>query len=128
MKLSKEDLEEKRLKIIEETKKIIDSGTIEIGENSYAIQKMDFRKARKVYTYFTSIQMNLTVGNYLFMETPEFSEVEKLICQYIDFNKSSINAIGIDKHFNEHRNDYDPLMTTCMTVFSYDFIPGVAGQ
>jgi len=128
MKLSKEDLEEKRLKILEETKKIIDSGTIEIGENSYTIQKMDFRKGRKVFTYFTSIQMNLTVGNYLFMQTPEFAEVEELICQYIDFNKSSIKAIGIDKHFGDNMKDYDPLMQTCLTVFSFPFLPGVNGK
>jgi hypothetical protein len=119
---------QEKSKVIEETEKLINDGYFEIGENKYTINKMPFRKGRKVYTYFTSIQKKIQESNFDFMETDKFLEIEEAICKYIDYNGSSIYAINTEKHFEKYPSDYDNFIITSLMIFSYPFIAGLSGK
>jgi hypothetical protein len=121
-------MQDQTSKVIEETKKLVDDGFFEIGARKYTINKVPFRKARKIYTYFSSIQEQIQKSNFEFMESDRFLEVEGLICKYIDYNSSSLFAIGIEKHFEKYPSDYDKFIITSLMVFSFPFIQGLNGE
>jgi len=104
-------------------KNVYEDSELEIhGGRKYQFLKMTHKNRRKVFAFFTKVQMQISMGDYSFMDTPEFDAVEKVMHLSITFEGS-----GLDKltdHWERYPEDYVMLTVTALQVMSYPFLAG----
>jgi len=102
---------QKLLKIIH------DSKVAEINGRSYEIMAFTHKKRTKIWAYFSSVNQLMELGDFGFMDTPKFREIELLIFENTIFEKNKLSEI----HFEKYPNDYIEYITTMMGAISYPF-------
>jgi hypothetical protein len=105
-----------------EIKAIHDDGFAEINGREYHFSKMTHGQRRKVFAYYSTVGQMVKSGNYGFMSTPEFAEVEKIVLAKVLFDGVQISKI--EGHFEEYPQDYVTFINTTLTVISYPFFSG----
>ena len=103
-------------------KRCYDDGSIEINDRSYKICKVNHKKRLKIFGYASKIKDKLLSRDLSFLGSDEQLAVEELMFSNITFNDSRL--AGIDNHFEKYGEDYIPLFTTSLSVFSYPFMRG----
>lgn len=88
-----------------------------INGRDYKIAQFNHRKRSKVWAYFSSISPLMELGNFNFMDTPKFREIETLIFENTLFEGSKLSAT----HFETYPQDYIRYVTTMMGAISYPF-------
>lgn len=92
-----------------------------INGNDYHFLSMTHKKRLKVFSYMTSVQNELSSGNFGFMGALEWEGIENIICSHIQFN--GMILAKIPNHWEEHAKDYILLMSMALGVISYPFLP-----
>lgn len=89
----------------------------EINGREYHISIFTHKKRVKVWAYFTSVNVLIENGNYSFMDSNKFNEIEAIIFENTTFEKGKLSA----KHFEKYPLDYVKYITTMMGVITYPF-------
>lgn len=107
---------------LEAVKEIYDDGFVEINGREYHFTPVNHQIRKQIYAYFSHIKEQIAAGDFLFMLSPEFERVEKILWGRILFNGSVIAKR--ENHWEEYPEDYQNLIMTAMSVFSYVFLRG----
>tara|TARA_R100000655_G_scaffold15789_3_gene34812 strand:+ start:14188 stop:14550 length:363 start_codon:yes stop_codon:yes gene_type:complete len=111
--------EEKRDDVV---KGCYEDGSAEINGRSYKFCKVNHKKRLKIFGYASKISKLLNEGNLSFLGSDEQLAIEDLIFSNMTYNDSSLAKI--DNHFEKYGEDYIPLFTMSLSVFSYPFMKG----
>ena len=115
----KEQLEEKREEILKQLEEWSTKSTFNIGDNEYKISKLSHQFRLEVVAIYSQIEANITMGNYGFLMNKDFKEVMKKVDEKILFDNSQISKL--DKHFEDHAEDYLDYVAISLKVISYPF-------
>jgi len=103
-------------------KAVYEDGEAEINGRKYTICKLTHQKRLRVFAYFTEVQSNMERNSMGFMGTPQWAEIEKLICENVMFDGDLL--VRRKGHFDDYPEDYIMFAVTMMGVFSYPFLRG----
>lgn len=104
-------------KIKELFKEIHDDKCAEINGRKYNISNFIHKKRRKVWAYFTSVNILIDSGNYSFMDSDKFLEIETIIFENTTFENCKLST----KHFEKYPQDYINYITAMMGAITYPF-------
>lgn len=116
-------IKEQQDEALAQLRSVYEDGEAEINGRTYKFHKMMHLERRKVFAYQTSVQRQMAVGDFSFLDTIGYSEVEKLMWKNISYDGSLI-AKSPD-HWEDYPEDYMMLVSTAMGVISYPFMRGV---
>jgi len=100
-----------------------EGGEAEINGRKYKFHKMQHVERRKVFAYQSSVQRQMSEGNFSFLDTPAYASVEELMWKNISIDGSLIGKLP--DHWEEFPEDYMMLVSTAMGVMSYPFMRAV---
>lgn len=98
-------------------KAINDDKFAEINGRKYDISIFTHKKRVKVWAYFTSVNVLIENGNYSFMDSDKFNEIEAIIFENTIFENCKLTT----KHFEKYPLDYVKYITTMMGAITYPF-------
>lgn len=107
---------------VSQLKEAYENSSLSINGREYEICQMTHGQRVKVFAYFTSIANDAMNGNFSFMDSDKFKEIEKVIFGMIKFNGDLIKVIN--GHFEEYAEDYIEFIVLSMGVISYPFLRG----
>lgn len=107
---------------VSQLKESFENGSLSINGREYEICKMTHGQRVKVFAYFTSIANDAMGGNFSFMDSDKFNEIEKVIYGLTKFNGDLLKVIN--KHFEDYAEDYIEFIVLAMGVISYPFLRG----
>ena len=107
---------------VSQLKESFENGSLSINGREYEICKMTHGQRVKVFAYFTSIANDAMSGNFSFMDSDKFNEIEKVIYGLTKFNGDLLKVIN--KHFEDYAEDYIEFIVLAMGVISYPFLRG----
>lgn len=96
-----------------------------INGRDYHITTINHGKRRKVFAYFTHIQNDLQRKDLIFMSSPEWAEVERIIDNCVTFEGNLISKIN--GHWEDYPEDYVLFCQTMLGALSYPFLRGLVG-
>jgi len=99
-----------------------DDGSAEINGRSYKFCKISHKKRLKVLGYYSKLKEKLQKSDFSFLGSDEQLDIEELMFSNMTYNDSSLAKI--DNHFEKYGEDYIPLFTMSLAVFSYPFMRG----
>jgi len=103
-------------------KAVYEDGEAEINGRVYTLTKTTHKKRRKIFAFFTSVKE----GDFSFLESKEFEEVEKVISNIILFDGDLLSRLP--DHWETYPEDYILFVSTMMGALSYPFLRGAAGS
>lgn len=106
-------------------KAVHDDKCAEINGREYRLTNLTHFKRRKVFAFFSHIQSDVTRGDFWFMESPEFKEVEKTIDNCVTFDGDLLSKR--QGHWDEYPQDYLLFIQTMLGAISYPFLQGLSG-
>lgn len=112
--------EEKRAAAMAQIRGVYEDGEAEINGRTYKFHKMVHVDRRKVWAFFSSVQHQLSAGNFLFLDSPAYAQVEEVMWKGVSFDGSAISKLR--DHWEEYPEDYMKLVSTAMGVMSYPFL------
>lgn len=107
---------------VAQLKESFENGSLSINGREYEICKMTHSQRVKVFAYFTSIANDAMGGNFAFMDSDKFKEIEKVIYGMTKFDGDLLKVIN--SHFEEYAEDYIEFIVLAMGVISYPFLRG----
>lgn len=110
-------------KALEQIKAVYDDGTALINGREYKFLGTTHIVRRRVFAYFTKIQGQLQQGDFSFLSSAEFEQIEKDINNMVTFNDNLLSKIK--NHWEEFPEDYIPFISTALGVISYPFLRGI---
>ena len=96
-----------------------------INGRDYVITNMNHGQRRKVFAYFTHIQSALSKGDFWFLETTEWADVERTIMKLVTFEGSTLSKRT--NHWDEFPEDYLIFIQSMLPAFSYPFLSALSG-
>lgn len=112
---------------LNQVKAIYDEGVATINGHDYTFNKMTFGERRKVFSFLTTIQRELSVGNYGFLDTKVFKEdIEKVIFRNVTVDGMTLGKKNVFDD-DEYMCDYVMFITNALAVISYPFSTGGNG-
>lgn len=105
-------------------KEAFEKSMFTVNDRDYEICKMTHPQRRKVFAYFTSIMQDANIGNFSFMDSEKFKEIEDLLCSLIKFDGNLIKVLDPNVHFRDYAEDYLEFIVDSMGVISYPFFRG----
>ena len=119
-------VDEKELDPLSKIKEVYDDGFAEINGNKYEFTVMTFAERRSVFAYFSTVQNDVSVSNFGFLDTPKFKEIERIILSRITLDGQSLSK---GKIFDQEKymEDYLFLINIALPVISYPFLKGNFG-
>lgn len=106
-------------------KAVHDDKCATINGRDYNITKINHAKRRKIFAYFTRIQSDLQRGDFWWMESKEWEEVERVVENVVTFDGILLSkATG---HWDEYPGDYILFVQTMLGAISYPFLPESSG-
>lgn len=103
-------------------KAVYDDGVAEINGRSYCFMQMRHEKRRSVFAFYTGVANAIQLGDFSFLDTPNFSFIEKIINDSITLDGSVLSKLS--EHWDKHPEDYIKFITTALAVISYPFLRG----
>lgn len=103
-------------------KAVYDDGVAEINGRSYTFLTMRHEKRRRVFAFYTSVGKDILSGSFAFLDTPNFSNVEKIINDSVMIDGSLISKLP--DHWDTYPEDYITFISTALGVISYPFLRG----
>lgn len=107
---------------ISQLKEAFENNSLSINGREYEICQMTHGQRVKVFAYFTSIANDAMIGNFSFMDSDKFKEIEKVIYGMTKFNGDLLKVVS--GHFEEYAEDYIEFIVLSMGVISYPFLRG----
>ena len=103
-------------------KAVYEDGEAEINGRVYKFLGTTHAKRKKVFAFFSSIQGEITSGNFSFIDAPAFKGVEDTINSIVAFDDSLISKL--ENHWEKYPEDYMKFISVSMGVISYPFLKG----
>jgi hypothetical protein len=120
----KEEVTEKD-QALEMAKAIHEDKCATINGRDYVITNINHFKRRKVFSYFTHVQSDLSRADMWFLESSDYAEVEKVIMSVVTFDGEVLSKRST--HWDEFPEDYILFVQTMLPVISYPFLKGLNG-
>lgn len=118
----KDNATQKKEDPLENVRQCYEDGTAEVNGRSYKFCNINHKKRLKIFGYSSKIKGYLQEANLSFLGSDEQLKIEDLMFSNMTFNDSRLS--GIDNHFDKYGEDYIPLFTMALSVFSYPFMKG----
>ena len=99
---------------------VYEDGEAEVNGRIYKFHKMMHVERRKVFAFQSSVAQQLSAGNFAFLDTPAFAQVEEVMWKNVSFQGSAISKLR--DHWEEYPEDYMKLVSATMGVMSYPFM------
>lgn len=99
---------------------VYEDGEATINGRPYKFHKMQHVERRKVFAFQTSVAGDMQAGNFSFLDSAVYAQVEKVMWDNISFEGSTISKSR--DHWEEFPEDYMMLVSTAMGVMSYPFM------
>lgn len=103
-------------------KAVFEDGEAEINGRVYRFLAMTHKERRKVFAFYTRVQMQVKNKDMSFIDSPEFEAVEAVINKSVTFNDSLLIRLG-DQHWEKYPGDYISFIMTALPVISFPFFP-----
>jgi len=106
-------------------KAVHDDKCAEINGRESHITNINHNKRRKVFACFTHVQSDLQNGDFGFLDSPDWKDVEKTIEGIVTFD-----GVTLDKrpgHWEQYPQDYLMFVQTMLGALSYPFLSGNLG-
>lgn len=107
---------------VSQLKEAYDNSSLPINGREYEICQMTHGQRVKVFAYFTSIANDAMGGNFAFMDSDKFKEIEKVIYGMTKFDGDLLKVTN--SHFEKYAEDYIEFIVLAMGVISYPFLRG----
>lgn len=107
---------------LEQVKAVYDDGFAVIHGREYHFTKMRHQQRRAVFAFSSSIQSEMSRGDFSFLDDPRFKPVEKIIQDAVTFGGDLLSKLP--EHWEEYPEDYITLISVAMGVMSYPFMRG----
>lgn len=115
-------------KQLDQVKAIYEDGVATINGHDYTFNKMTFGERRKVFSFLTTIQSELAVGNFGFLDTKVYKEdIEKVIFRNVTLDGMTLSKKNVFDD-EEYMGDYVTFITNALAVISYPFSKGGSGE
>lgn len=111
---------QKRAAALAQVRAVYEDSEAEINGRKYRFLKMQHTERRKVFAFYSSIQRQINVQDFSFLDTPQFAAVEEVMWKAITFDSALIAKLR--DHWEEVPEDYLQLVTTALGVISYPFL------
>lgn len=116
-------IKEQQDEALAQLRAVYEDGEAEINGRIYKFHKMTHIERRKAFAYQTSVQPEMAVGDFSFLDTLGYAQVEEMMWKNISYEGSLIaKSPG---HWEDYPEDYMMLVSTAMGVMSYPFMRGV---
>jgi len=102
---------------------VYEDGKATINGRDYEIAKMRHKDRRKVFAFFSKIQEDMNRNNFWWLESPEWSDVEKVIESNVLFDGEKL--ANLDTHWDNYPQDYMLFVSTMLGALSYPFLSGI---
>ena len=112
--------EEQRAAALAQVRAVYEDGEAEVNGRKYSLHKMQHMERRKVFAFYSSVQRQTQVGDFSYLDTPQFAAVEQVMWNAISFNGELLSKRR--DHWEEFPEDYLQLVSVSMGVMSYPFI------
>lgn len=103
-------------------KAVFDDKEAVINGRKYKFLKMTHKQRRKVFAFYSRIANRVQVGDFSFLDTPEFDAIEEIVASVVMYEDSLLFILG-DSHWEKYPTDYVTFITTALPVISYPFFP-----
>lgn len=113
-------IEEQRKAALAQIKAIYEDGEAEVNGRPYKLHKMQHMERRKVFAFYSAVQHQMSAGNFSFLDTPGFADVEKIMWSAVSLDGELISKRR--DHWEEYPEDYLTLVPAVMGVMSYPFL------
>ena len=112
-------MQEQREKAMAMVRAVYEDGEAEVNGRTYKFHKMVHVERRKVFAFSTSVQRQVNVQDYSFLDTAAYANVEEVMWANISFEGVTLNKRR--DHWEEYPEDYLNLLSVAMGVMSYPF-------
>jgi hypothetical protein len=102
-----------------------EDGVATINGRDYELTKLTHAKRRKVFAFYSAHAQQIESGNFGFMDSSEFAEIEKVISNVVIFDGDLLSRR--QNHWDEYPEDYLMFITVMLGAISYPFLRGLAG-
>lgn len=106
-------------------KAVHDDKCAEINGREYRLTNLTHFKRRKVFAFFSHIQNDVTRGDFWFIESPEWRDVEEVIENCVTFKGDLLSKR--QNHWDEYPQDYLLFIQTMLGAISYPFLSAMHG-
>lgn len=103
-------------------KAVYDDGEAAINGRVYVFTKMQHKKRRKVFAFYTRVAGQIQANDFSFLDSSDFERVEQVINDAVTYNDSLLSRLG-DSHWEKHPDDYLTFIGMALAVISYPFLP-----
>lgn len=114
--------QEQKKSALAQIKAVYEDQEAEINGRVYKFTGTNHITRRKIFAYFTKIQHELGAGNFSFLASDDFVNIEKLINNMITFDGDLLSKIP--EHWDNYPEDYVKFVNCAMGVISYPFLKG----
>lgn len=111
--------DKKLIKAKEILKAINDDKCAEINGRKYNILNFTHKDRIKIFSYYTTVVVLFENGNFSFLDTDKFQEIESIVFKHTSFE----NSILSENHFEKYQGDYILFITTMLAAMAYPFFP-----
>jgi len=118
-----EDNQTDQEKAQQQIKAVYEDGVATINGREYTLARMQHKQRRKVFAFFSKVQGDMSRGNFWWLESPEWEEVEAVINSHVLFNGEKL--ANLDTHWDNYPGDYMQFVPTMLGAMSYPFLGGV---
>lgn len=106
-------------------KEVHEDKCAEINGRRYEITNINHIKRRKVFAFYSHVQHDAAKGDFWFMESPEWRDVEKVIENAVTYKGDLLGKLS--NHWDEYPEDYLLFVQTMLAALSYPFLKGLSG-
>lgn len=106
-------------------KAVHDDKCATINGRDYTITNINHIKRRKVFAYYSHIQRDIARGDFSFLDTSEWQEIERVIQNVVMFDGDLLSKLGT--HWEDYPQDYITFVTTMLVALSFPFFPDPNG-
>lgn len=117
--------EERQSKAREMLKAVHDDQCAEINGREYKLTKLTHFKRRKVFAFYSHVQNDLARGDFWFLESKDWAEIEKTIEGVVTFDGDLLSKR--QDHWSDYPEDYLLFIQTMLGAISYPFLSGISG-
>lgn len=109
-------------KALAQIKAVYDDQAAEINGRTYKFTGTNHSTRRKIFAFFSRVQVEIGKGDFSFLASSEFVPIEKDINNIVTFEGDLISKI--QDHWEEYPEDYLKFVSTSLGVISYPFLKG----
>lgn len=96
--------------------------SLKLNNVNYKFQRFRHKERVKVFGFMTSVVPQLEAGNFEFLGTEKFEEIEKIIASNVTVSGMSLSKMP--DHWEDFAANYIPFISTAMQFISYPLLKG----